>query len=101
MLNLQNLNLSFGLAKIQEEYLFACKKNVKPWVEVSKPSILGPPPIKNDLNTTKLLVQKLTTMQVDDRKKKRLYFYCEDKRHVGHQCKTPKIFLIEGFQQYN
>ena len=34
MLNLQNLNLSFGLAKIQEEYLFACKKNVKPWGEV-------------------------------------------------------------------
>ena len=62
MLNPQNLNAAFGLAKIQEEYLFACKKNVRPWGEVSKPSILGPPPIKSDLNTTKIPVQKLTAM---------------------------------------
>ena len=54
MLNPQNLNAAIVLAKIQEEYLFACKKNVRPWGEVSKPSILGPPPIKNDLKTTKL-----------------------------------------------
>ena len=40
-------------------------------------------------------------MQVEDRKKKGLCFHCEDKWYVGHQCKTPKIFLMEGFQQNN
>lgn len=39
-------------------------------------------------------------MQLEDRKKG-LCFYCKDKWHVGHQCKVPKIFLIDGFQLYN
>ena len=89
MLNPQNLNAAFGLAKIQEEYLFACKQNVIPWGEVSKPSILGPPPIKNDLKTTKLPVQKLIAIHVEERKKKGLCFHCEDKWYVGQMvCGT-------------
>ena len=58
MFNPQNLNSAFGLAKIQKEYLLSNKKTTKPWVDVPKPSILGPPPaIKNDkveVKTTKL-----------------------------------------------
>ena len=58
MFTLQNINLAFGLAKIQEEYLLSNKKTTKPWIDVPKPSILGPQlAIKNekmDVKTTKL-----------------------------------------------
>ena len=63
MFNPQNLNSTFGLAKIQEEYLLSNKKTTKPWIDVPKPSILGPPSaIKNekmDVKTTKLPIQRL------------------------------------------
>lgn len=45
MLNPQNLNAAFGLAKIQEEYLMASSRSIKSWVEGPKASILGPPPV--------------------------------------------------------
>ena len=72
MFNPQNLNLAFGLAKIQEEYLLSNKKTTKPWIDVPKPSILGPPPpIKNekkDSKTTKLPIQRLPTAQIEGRR---------------------------------
>ena len=44
MLNPKSLNEAFGLAKIQEEYNWSCKKNSKVQVDQGKPSILGVPP---------------------------------------------------------
>jgi len=54
MLNPQNLNTAFGLAKIQEEYLPASKK-IRPWNDNQKGLIFGPPPlIKNEARDAKL-----------------------------------------------
>jgi len=39
MLNPKSLNEAFGLAKIQEEYNWSCKKNSKVQVDQGKPSI--------------------------------------------------------------
>ena len=105
MFNPQNLNLAFGLAKIQEEYLLSNKKTTKPWIDVPKPSILGPPPpIKNekmDSKTTKLPIQRLLAAQIEERRKKGICFHCEEKWHARHQCKTPKIFLLEGLSEFH
>lgn len=26
-------------------------------------------------------------------------YYCEDKWNIGHKCRTPRIFLLEGLQE--
>ena len=105
MFNQQNLNSAFGLAKIQEEYLLSNKKTTKPLIDMPKPSILGPPPpIKNDKvdsKTTKLPIQRLPVAQIEERRKKGICFHCEEKWHAGHQCKTPKIFLMEGLLEFH
>ena len=98
MLNPQNLNAAFGLAKIQEENLIASRKNTKSWGEGPKASILGPSPMtKNDPKTSKMAIQKISPSQMEDRRKKRLCYYCDDKWFMEHKCKAPKIFYMEGF----
>ena len=102
MLNPQSLSATFGLAKIQEEYLGASKRNPnpKPWNEGIKNSILGPPPvIKNDPKGSKIPIQKIFPAQMKEMRKKGLCYYCEDKWHIGHKCRTPRIFLMEGLQK--
>ena len=57
MLNPQNLNATFGLAKIQEEYLMTSRRNIKSWGDGPKASILGPLPlIKNDPESAKMAI---------------------------------------------
>ena len=69
MFNPPNLSSTFGLAKIQEEYLSASKKGTKPWGEaqVPKPSILGPPPTKNEFKPSKPPSQKIPIAQIEER----------------------------------
>ena len=100
MFNPLNLNAAFGLAKIQEEYLNASKRGTKSQGEaqVPRPSILGPPPNKNDFKPSKPPFQKILVAQIEDRRKKGLCFYCEEKWFARHKCKTPKVFLMEGVQ---
>ena len=105
MLNPKNFSFAFGLAKIQEEYLFTSKKITKPWIDIAKPSIVGPPlAFKNDNidpKITKFPIQKLPTSQIEERRKKGVCFHCEEKYHAGHQCKSPMIFLMEGLVRYD
>ena len=57
MLNPQNLNATFGLAKIQEEYLMTSRRNIKCWGDGPKASILGPLPlIKNDPQSAEMAI---------------------------------------------
>ena len=44
MLIPKSLNEAFGLAKIQEEHNWSCKKSAEVQVDQGKPSILGAPP---------------------------------------------------------
>ena len=93
MLNPQNLNATFGLAKIQEEYLMASRRNIKSWNDGPKTSILSPPPvIKNDPKSAKMAIQKISPSQMEERRKKGLSYYYDDKWFIGHKCKTPGIF---------
>ena len=98
MFNPQNLSTAFGLAKIQEEYLYASRKGTKTWGEVPvlRLSILGPPPARNDVRSLKTPLHKVHVALIEERRKKGLCFYCEEKWHNGHKFKSPKVFLMEG-----
>jgi hypothetical protein len=44
-------------------------------------------------------VQKITSAQMFDRRKKGLCYSCDSKWHQGHVCPSPKLFLIEGIEE--
>nr|XP_023879731.1 uncharacterized protein LOC111992135 [Quercus suber] len=98
MLVPKSLNDAFGLAKIQEEFLYSNKKSFRPVTEVSRPSILGLPKLegRND-SKVKLPLQKLTSAQMEERRKQGLCYNCDEKWHLGHKCKGAKLFLLEGW----
>ena len=93
MLNPPTLIAAFGLAKIQEEYLLSCRRSYKGTHEqarpsllgASKPSLLGAPPMEN--RSSKSPVKKISVAQMEERKKKGLYYNYDDKWELGHKCK--------------
>ncbi|XP_041011286.1 uncharacterized protein LOC121255061 [Juglans microcarpa x Juglans regia] len=98
MLNPTTLNDAIGLAKIQEEYVWATRRS---WKGTSSDfggnstggSILGTPKV---LSNNKLSYQKVSEAQMQERRKKGLYYFCEDKWHQGHKCIKPKIYVLDG-----
>ena len=97
MLNPQSLNEAFGLAKIQEEYVWSNRKSIRYQQESSKTSILGLPKSNAVLDTKpKIHIKIFTPAQMDDRRKKGLCYNCDEKQGPGHKCKNVKLFLLEG-----
>nr|XP_023885311.1 uncharacterized protein LOC111997457 [Quercus suber] len=97
MPNPQSLNEAFGLAKIQEEYVWSSRKSTRNHQEPGNTSILGLP--KNNVvldNKPKVPVKRLTPAQMDDRRKKGLCYNYDEKWGPGHKCKSVKLFLLEG-----
>ena len=96
MLNPSTLNAAFGLAKIQEEYLLANKRNSKNVQEQIRPSILGAPKLTTGNETKiKLPIKRLSPAQVEERRKKGMCYNCDDKWSLDHKCKGAKLFLLE------
>lgn len=54
---------------------------------------------KTDFKGAKMAIQKISPSQMDERRKKGLCYYCDDKWAIGHKCKTPRIFLMESLQE--
>jgi len=99
MLNPQSLNATFGLAKIQEEYLISCRRSSKIQQETGKPSILGLPKVNTFVEAkSRIPIKKIFLAQMEERKKKGLCCNCDDKWGPSHKCKSAKIFLLEGIE---
>lgn len=102
MLNPQSLNVTFGLAKIQEEYVMSCRKSVKYQQDSGKNSILGLPKSNgsNGMVETKpsIPIKRITPAQMDERRKKGLCYNCDEKWRPGHKCRNAKLFLLEGIE---
>ena len=100
MLHPKNLNEAFGLAKIQEEYLHSSHRIQKFSLDYTKPSILGPKlDVKVD-SRLKLPLQRLSPTQMEERRRKGICFNCDEKFQPGHQCKSAKLFLLEGLYPF-
>ena len=65
-------------------------------VDYTKPSILGPKPNGKVDSKYRFPLQRLTPAQMEERRKKGLCFNCDEKFQPGHQCKSAKLFLLEG-----
>ena len=44
----------------------------------------------------KLPLQRLTSAQMEERRKLGLCYNCDEKWQMGHRCKGAKLFLLEG-----
>ena len=98
MLVPKSFNEAFGLAKIQEEYLLSSRKGFRGGViDNGKLSILGLPKFENNTDQKlKLPLQRLTSAQMEERRKLGLCYKCDEKWQMGHRCKEAKLFLLEG-----
>ena len=80
MLNPTSLHQAFGLAKIQEEYWISTRRaSFKTSMEVgsqAKSSILGLP---KPNPKARVAIQKISPAQMEERRKKGLCYYCEEK----------------------
>ena len=85
-------NEAFGLAKIQE-YLISSKKSLKTSFDPGKPSLLGVSKIENKSEQkVRLPLQRLTSAQMEERRKQGLCYNYDEKWHTGHKCKEGNSF---------
>lgn len=93
MLSLINLGTIFDLAKIQEEYLLLSRK---PWkvgggfVEKKVYEKLGESSVKTQKEVT--LIRKISSIQMDENRRKRLCYHCDDKWGPGNLGKNYKVY---------
>ena len=97
MLNPKSLNKAFGLAKIQEEYNWSCKKFSKTQGDQGKPFILGAPPKSPPLleSRPRLPIKRISPAQMEERKKKAMCYNCDEKWALSHKCKSAMLFLLD------
>ncbi|GFI61096.1 hypothetical protein IMSAG049_00249 [Clostridiales bacterium] len=87
MLNPQSLNEAFGLAKIQEEYVWSSRKSIKSHQKSGNTLILGLP--KSNAVNQKYQLRELLLLKWMKGERKG----CVMPRH---KCKNVKLFLLEG-----
>uniref|UniRef100_A0A2N9EN79 Ty3 transposon capsid-like protein domain-containing protein n=1 Tax=Fagus sylvatica TaxID=28930 RepID=A0A2N9EN79_FAGSY len=104
----RNLGEAYALAKIQEEYLTTVKRSTRPTYEPSRDSWVqsqaqqGAARVEIKSGDSKqfsarpsMQVQRLTPMQMSERRKKGLYYNCDERWSSDHRCKDRKLYLIE------
>ncbi|KAF5475612.1 hypothetical protein F2P56_007404, partial [Juglans regia] len=100
-----NLNIAFSLAKIQEEFWVSTRRNAKPWADrnsyqsttgnqwsAPNTSTTQPPKSPNPM-------RRVLPSHMDDKRKRGLCFHCDEKWHLGHVCKSPKIYFLQAADQ--
>uniref|UniRef100_A0A2N9HKA3 RNA-directed DNA polymerase n=1 Tax=Fagus sylvatica TaxID=28930 RepID=A0A2N9HKA3_FAGSY len=104
----RNLSEAYALAKIQEEYLITCKRSQRSQYEGNRSNwsqqnlIPGNARVESkgiesrQLNPKPPLpVQKLTPVQMSERRKKGLCYNCDEKWSTNHKCRTMKLYIME------
>ena len=84
--------------------MFTCKKVYRPFHESSKINWQESLMKKHDSkaeSSTKVPIQKITSTQIEKRRKKGLCYYCDEKWHPKHKCKGLKLFMIVEVQEVN
>ena len=94
MQNPRTLSAAFGLDKIQEEYLPFQESSKTNWQE----SLTNKHDSKAE-SSANVPIQKITSNQMEERRKKGLCYYCDEKWQPKHKCKGLKLFMIDEVQE--
>ncbi|XP_035542078.1 uncharacterized protein K02A2.6-like [Juglans regia] len=103
MFNPVSLSAAYALAKIQEEYLASSKKSSKVGVDKISPMVGGSysrGSYSGEGNSTKWQkpwggTKKVSSIQMDEKRKKGLCYHCDEKWNPQHMCKNPRIYLMQ------
>ncbi|XP_035543565.1 uncharacterized protein LOC118347658 [Juglans regia] len=103
MFNPVSLSAAYTLAKIQEEYLASSKKTSKVGVDKISPMVGGSysrGPYSGEGNSTKWQnpwggTRKVSSIQMNEKRKKGLCYHCDEKWNPQHTCKNPRIYLMQ------
>ena len=105
----RSLGEAYALAKIQEEYLITCRKSYKPQYDNNKSSWQPSQQQQMGRGDVRILetrpspkpstsIQKLTSMQMSDRRKKGLCYHCDEKWNPDHKCMKRRVYVIEEIE---
>jgi hypothetical protein len=97
----QTLLTTYGLAKVQEEYVLTERRfrnangqyyaNTRSGGFMNQNSAIGTP-------KAVVPIQKISPQQMEERRKKVLCYNCDAKWQYGHRCQNPKLFLLEALE---
>jgi hypothetical protein len=122
MLNPTTLNDAFGLAKIQEEYVMSTRRPFRNGFSPNpnfqqgsnffqggqQPRAVSSGPVRPEIGNKgelgfpkggvkqNLPIQKISQAQMEERRRKGLCYYCDEKYNPSHRCLKGKIYLMEG-----
>ncbi|XP_035545021.1 uncharacterized protein LOC108988431 [Juglans regia] len=91
-----HLGAAFGLAKIQEEYVLSSRRSWNQNVTFGDKL-----PTDNVVDATSkvqrntALVRKVTSFQMDEKRKKGLCYHCDEKSNPSHVCKNSTVYLLQ------
>jgi hypothetical protein len=103
----QTLLTTYGLAKVQDEYVLTGRRyrNASGNFATSQ---YANTMHRNEgflnqnaaIGTPKAVVpvQKISQQQIDERRKKGLCYNCDAKWQYGHRCRNPKLFMLEALK---
>lgn len=98
MLNPPNIQMAYGLARMQEEYIMLNRRGAKPFL--GSHSFTTPnASIPNSNPKPHVTVKKISPAQMKERREKGLCYYCDSKWNFNHKCPNLKLFLIEGIEE--
>ncbi|XP_035551124.1 uncharacterized protein LOC118349695 [Juglans regia] len=97
-----NLNATYGLAKMQEEYLPSIRKVAKSTGETTTSMGGGnystgsySSDYSNKWRKPMGGAKPISSEQMNEKRRKGLCFNCDEKWNPLHTCKTPRIYLLE------
>jgi hypothetical protein len=103
----KTLLAAYGLAKIQEEHVLSGRRSFKnsswnmagsglPKAALPTQSFVGGP--GGGVPKVTIPIQRISPAQMEDRRKKGLFYNCDAKWQFGHKCQSPKLFVIESVE---
>jgi hypothetical protein len=108
MFNPSTLLEAFSLAKMQEENVLANRRNFRNanpnYSGSNSQRINSSNVVQNNFSSGQnsgsipkavVPVQKISPLQMEERRKKGLCYNCDSKWNPGHRCVAPKLFLLE------
>uniref|UniRef100_A0A2N9IS51 Reverse transcriptase n=1 Tax=Fagus sylvatica TaxID=28930 RepID=A0A2N9IS51_FAGSY len=106
----RSLGEAYALAKIQEEYLITCRKSYKPQYDGNKSNWQPSQQQQMGRSDVRILetkpspkpgisVQKLTPMQMSERRKQGLCYHCDEKWNPNHKCMKRRVYVIEEIEE--
>ncbi|XP_042980307.1 uncharacterized protein LOC122310468 [Carya illinoinensis] len=101
MLNPINMGATFGLAKIQEEYLSAARNIPRfGFAQTGNFQSFGQPVDTTSRNSRYITPKRrIQSAAMDEKRRKGLCYHCDEKWNPTHVCKAPRVYVMQAEEE--